>query len=154
MKFAEERERCRLAGRVAGGHARRTLMNTKLPRLLAVAFATCALIAVAPAQDAKPEQKEKGPSKANLEKYDANKDGKLDEAETAKMNADKEAAKQARLAKYDTNKDGKVDKTEAEAEKADKEKAKAEREKAKAEKQAAKEAKKAGHEPKPPQNQN
>jgi len=127
-------------------------MKTTLPRLLAVAFATCALIAVAPAQDAKPEHKEKGPSKANLEKYDANKDGKLEETETAKINADRDAKrdaeKKARLEKYDTNKDGKIDKTEAEAEKADKEKAKADKEKAKADKQAAKEAKKAGHEPK------
>lgn len=158
MKFAEESERWRLARRAARGHARATLMKTTLPRFLAIAFATCALTAVAPAQDAKPEHKDKGPSKAALEKYDANKDGKLDDTETAKMNADREAKreadKKARLEKYDTNKDGKVDKTEAEAEKADKEKAKAEREKAKAEKQAAKEAKKAGHESKAPQNQN
>ena len=112
-------------------------MKTKLPRYLAAACTTLALTCtLAFADDPKPEQKEKGPSKTALEKYDANKDGKLDETETAKMNAEKEAAKQARLAKYDTNHDGKIDKAEAEAEKADKEKAKAE-------KQAAKEAKKA-----------
>lgn len=122
-------------------------MKTKLPRLLAAALATCALTAFTFADDPKPEAKEKGPSKADLKKYDANNDGQLDDAEKAAMKADKdakkEADKKARLEKYDTNKDGKVDKTEAEAEKADKEKAKAEKEKAKADKQAAKEAKKA-----------
>lgn len=122
-------------------------MNSKLPRYLAAACATLAFVCtVSFADDPKPEKehtKEKGPSKAALEKYDANKDGKLDDAETVKMNADKEAAKQARLAKYDANHDGKVDKDEKAVEDADKEKAKAEKEKAKAEKQAAKEAKKA-----------
>jgi len=122
-------------------------MKAKLPRLLAAALAMCALTAVSFADDPKPETKDKGPSKADLKKYDANNDGQLDDAEKAAMKADKnakrEADKKARLEKYDTNKDGKVDKTEAEAEKADKEKAKAEKEKAKAEKQAAKEAKKA-----------
>jgi hypothetical protein len=130
--------------------ARRNLpapMNSKLPRIIAAAFTTLAFTCLASfAADANAEKehaKEKGPSKSALEKYDANKDGQLDESETAKMNADKETAKKVRLEKYDTNKDGKIDKTEAEVEKADKEKAKAEKEKAKAEKQAAKEAQKA-----------
>jgi hypothetical protein len=132
----------------ATGHASFLVMKNKMPRLLAVAFASCALLtAVSRADDPKPEHKDKGPSKAALEKYDANKDGKLDDAEMAKMNAEKDAAKKARLEKYDTNHDGKIDKTEAEAEKADKEKMKAE-------KQAAKEAKKAAHEGKKPEKQN
>ncbi len=127
-------------------------MKTPLPRYLAAACATLAFTCtVAFADDPKPEPKEKGPSKADLKKYDANNDGKLDEAESAQLKADKdakrEAEKKARLEKYDTNKDGKVDKTEAEAEKADKEKAKAE-------KQAAKEAKKAEREAKKAEKQN
>lgn len=35
---------------------------------------------------------DKAPSEKVLKKYDLNKDGKLDEAETAKWNADKKAA--------------------------------------------------------------
>lgn len=120
-------------------------MKTKLPHLLAVAAASCALTAFTYADEAKNEPKEKGPSKADLKKYDANADGKLDEAEMAKLKADKdakrEADKKARLEKYDTNKNGKIDKDEKAIEDADKEKMKAEKEKAKAEKQAAKEAK-------------
>lgn len=132
----------------AGAATFARFMKNKLPRYLAAACATLAFsCTVAFADDAKPEPKEKGPSKAALEKYDADKNGKLDDAETARMAADKEAVKQARLAKYDTNKDGKVDKTEAEAEKADKEKMKAE-------KQAAKEAKKAEREAKKAEKQN
>ena len=60
--------------------------------------------------------KERKPSKATLEKYDADKDGQLNEDEKAKA---KEGAKEqskhtreANLAKYDTNKDGKLDKEE------------------------------------------
>jgi Ca2+-binding EF-hand superfamily protein len=54
-----------------------------------------------------------------LRKYDANDDGKLDEAETAKMEADQAAAKAAMvaaeqklLAKFDADKDGKFNKEE------------------------------------------
>ncbi|MBA3849201.1 MAG: hypothetical protein C0502_04295 [Opitutus sp.] len=100
-----------------------------------LAFATVSVFAEE--GEAKPD---KGPSKADLAKYDANKDGKLDEAELAAMKVDKDAKREAkqkeRLEKYDANKDSKVDKAEREAETADKEKAKAE-------KQAAREAKKA-----------
>jgi EF hand len=80
-----------------------------------------------------------------LKKYDANKDGALDESEKAAMEADK-AKKKAegeakRLEKFDTNKDGKLDEAEIAAEKAAKkeaaEKKKAEMEKKKAEKEAA-----------------
>lgn len=47
--------------------------------------------------------------KANLEKYDANKDGKLDEAEMKTM---RETQQKEMLEKYDTNKDGKIDEAE------------------------------------------
>lgn len=107
-------------------------MKTKLPQLLAVALASCALTALTYAEDAKPEHKDKGPSKADLKKYDANKDGQLDDAEKAAMKADKESAKKARLDKYDADKDGKMSKAERDAEKADK---KAEKESKKADKQ-------------------
>lgn len=92
----------------------------KLPYYLCVgAFALTFGLATASAQDAE-GKKEKGPSKADLAKYDANKDGQLDEAESAKMKAEKDAARQARLEKYDKNNDGKINKNEQEAEKADK----------------------------------
>ena len=67
------------------------------------------------AQDAPPAQ-EKAPSKAELKKYDANGDGKLDDAEKAQMKVDEKAKRDAQhaddLAKYDTNKDGKLSKEE------------------------------------------
>jgi hypothetical protein len=70
------------------------------------------------------EKKPRGPSKADLKKYDTNQDGVLDEAESAAMKADKDAKKaadkQARLDKYDTNKDGKISKEEKAVEDADK----------------------------------
>ncbi|MDP2139016.1 MAG: hypothetical protein Q8J74_14290 [Candidatus Didemnitutus sp.] len=107
-----------------------------LTGLLALAFG----FSVAVAQDDE-GKKEKGPSKADLKKYDANRDGTLDEAEMATMKAAKEAqkaaAKQERLDKYDANQDGKINKNESATEKADKAAA------AEA-KKAAREAKKAG----------
>lgn len=102
-------------------------MKTKLPRYLvagALALAFSFTAAFAQEADAK---KEKGPSKADLQKYDANKDGMLDESETAAAKAEKEAMRKVRLEKYDANKDGKINKEEAEVEKADREKAKAEK---------------------------
>ena len=57
-----------------------------------------------------------------LEKYDTNKDGKLDATEKAQMRADfsaKRAAKKAeRIAKFDKNGDGKLDESERAAMKA------------------------------------
>ncbi len=51
-----------------------------------------------------------------LQKYDTNKDGKLDDQEKAAMKADFEAKREQRkaemLAKFDTNKDGKLDDNE------------------------------------------
>jgi len=86
--------------------------------------------------------KEKKPSKATLEKYDANKDGQLSEEEKVNAKAGaKEKAKHTReenLAKYDANKDGKLEETEKAAKKAEEDAAKALK---KAEKDAAKVAK-------------
>ncbi len=105
------------------------------PGLLALAM----LLAVSPVgADETAPKKEKVPSKAELKKYDANGDGQLDEAETAKMKADEKAKRDEQraddLAKYDANKDGKLDKEERAKMKADKAAAKAEK---KAEKEAA-----------------
>ena len=51
-----------------------------------------------------------------LQKYDTNKDGKLDDSEKATMKADFQAKHEQRkaemLAKFDTNKDGKLDDAE------------------------------------------
>lgn len=56
------------------------------------------------------------PSPEILQKYDTNKDGKLDDSEKAAMKADFEAKHEQRkaemLAKFDTNKDGKLDDSE------------------------------------------
>ncbi len=63
-----------------------------------------------------------GDKQKMLEKYDTNKDGKLDDAEKSVMKADlkaKRAAKKAeRVAKFDKNGDGKLDETERAAMKA------------------------------------
>ena len=87
--------------------------------------------------------KERKPSKETLAKYDANKDGMLDDAETAAWKADiaakSKATREENLAKYDTNKDGKLDETEKAARKADED---AMKEAAKAAKKAAKDAEK------------
>ncbi len=60
---------------------------------------------------------------AVLQKYDTNKDGKLDDTERAQMKADfqakRAAEKAAMLQKYDTNKDGKLDDTERAAMRSD-----------------------------------
>lgn len=86
--------------------------------------------------------KERKPSKETLEKYDANKDGMLDDAEKAAAKAGATAkakeTKEANLAKYDANKDGKLDDAEKAARKADEDAAKAAR---RAEREARKEGK-------------
>jgi hypothetical protein len=109
-----------------------------VPGLLTMAFAFAFATNARSAQDDSAPQ-EKAPSKAELKKYDANGDGKLDDAEKAQMKADaktkRDAQRAADLAKYDTNKDGKLSKEEKEAMKADKDAAK---EAEKAAKQAAK----------------
>lgn len=62
------------------------------------------------------EKQEKKPSKKVLQKYDANHDGVLDDAEKAAWQADvakeKAAKRQKELEQLDTNKDGKIDKAE------------------------------------------
>jgi hypothetical protein len=127
-------------------------MSSKISRILLVgAFALTFGGATALGQETGEAKKEKTPSKADLAKYDANKDGQLDDAEAAALKADRDAKREAnkkeRLEKYDANRDGKVDQAEREAEAADKEKAKAE-------KQAAKEAKKAEREARKAEKQN
>lgn len=73
--------------------------------------------------------REKKPSKATLEKYDADKDGQLNDEEKAKAKAAAvEKARHTReenLAKYDTNQDGKLDEEEKAAKKTAEEAAKA-----------------------------
>lgn len=62
----------------------------------------------------------KAPSKSDLAKYDADKDGRLDDAEAARRQAAKAAAREERLAKYDSDRDGRIDREEKVAEDADK----------------------------------
>jgi len=120
------------------------MKNSSLAIKLALGLLALSFISIqASAEDT--ASKEKKPSKASLEKYDANKDVLLSDEEKAKAKeAAKEKAKHTReatLAKYDVNKDGKLEDNEKAAKKADEEAAKAEK---KAEKEAAKTAKGAG----------
>ena len=58
----------------------------------------------------------KGPMREEmLAKFDANKDGKLDDTERATARAEREKKHQEMMAKFDTNKDGKLDDTERQA---------------------------------------
>jgi hypothetical protein len=71
------------------------------------------------------QQDKDGARKAALEKYDKNKDGKLDEEERAAARAERggskggDDARKAALEKYDKNKDGKLDEEERAAARAD-----------------------------------
>lgn len=73
-----------------------------MKKLLVAVCVTCALAVAAQAQDHKETKRKHEPSpevKAILEKYDANKDGKLDKDERKQMTAeDKKQLKQARTA--------------------------------------------------------
>jgi len=106
---------------------------TPIPTVRKIALGLLALsamlsVSTLQAEDAAPK-KEKGPSKAELKKYDANGDGQLDETEIAKMKADEKAKREEKrtedLAKYDENKDSKINKAEKEKMKADHEAARA-----------------------------
>lgn len=80
--------------------------------------------------------KERKPSKATLEKYDSDRDGKMSEEEKARAKAGAQAKAKAtreeNLAKYDVNKDGKLDDEEKARKKADDDAAKDARKEAKA----------------------
>jgi hypothetical protein len=73
-----------------------------MKKLLTVVCVTCALAIAAQAQEHKETKKKHEPSpevKAIIDKYDTNKDGKLDKEEKAKMTAeDKEKLKNAKPA--------------------------------------------------------
>jgi hypothetical protein len=113
----------------------------KNPVIHTLRGALCALVAVcsitvSKAEDKK-DTKDKPVSEQVLKKYDADKNGVLDDSEKAVWEADKAKKKAAemakRLEKWDTNKDGKLDESELAAEKAFK---KEQAEKKKAEKEA------------------
>ena len=116
--------------------------------ILKVAPGLLALLLAAPlvssAGEAAP--KERKPSKATLEKYDADKDGELSEEEKARAKEGaREKAKlthEENLAKYDANKDGKLDQEERARKQADEEAAKAARKTEREARKAAKETEK------------
>ncbi len=116
----------------------------KTPSFIArIALGTLALLfTVTFAMAEEGAAKERKPSKETLAKYDANKDGMLDDAEMAAWKSDiatkSKATREENLAKYDANKDGKLDETEKAVRKADEDAEKATK---KAEKDAKKEAK-------------
>lgn len=118
-----------------------------LTSMFRIALGLLALVFTATMVKAKEDgDKERKPSKEAMAKYDANKDGMLDDAEKAAMKAGAvakgKATREANLAKYDANKDGKLDETEKAAMKADldaaKDAKKAERDAKKAEREAKK----------------
>ena len=112
------------------------MTKQRSPYLAPVLLALAVLVAPLPlrAEDAAKEK----PLTKNQEKYDADKDGKLNDAEKAAAKevkkAKAKATHEANLAKYDANKDGKLDAEE--------------KAKMKADEQAAHEAKKLEHEAK------
>lgn len=117
-------------------------MNTLNIRPLLAGACALALLATASAEvPATPTPK--APSKADLAKYDADKDGRLDEAESARWQAAKAAVREERLAKYDSDRDGRIDREEKVAEDADKAEAREAR-KAAAEARKAERAKEKG----------
>lgn len=123
-------------------YARRAMKDPT--SVLRSALALLALLFAVTITSAVETAKERKPSKETLEKYDANKDGQLDDGEKAAAQAGATArareTREANLAKYDTNKDGKLDESEKARKMADEDAAKAAM---KAEKEAAKSAKKA-----------
>ena len=92
-----------------------------VPGLLTLALAL--IVPAVSAQESSPP-KPKAPSKADLKKYDANADGRLDEGETAQKKAEAKAKRDAQkaqeLARYDADRDGKLSAEEKAREKSDK----------------------------------
>ena len=103
------------------GYAGRAMKDLK--SILRIALGMLALLFAVTITSAADAAKEKKPSKQTLEKYDANKDGQLDDAEKAEAKAGAVAkakeTREANLAKYDANKDGKLDEAEKAQKKAD-----------------------------------
>lgn len=78
-----------------------------LKSILRIALGLLALLFAVTLTSAEEAPKERKPSKETLEKYDANKDGKLDEAEKAAMKADEDAAKAAKKAEKEAAREAK-----------------------------------------------
>jgi Ca2+-binding EF-hand superfamily protein len=89
-----------------------------MKRTLVILLTICMSGLVAFAADT--DKKEKRSRKTLLEKYDTNKDGKLDKSERQAMHKDRQAEA---LKKYDKNGDGKLDESERKAARADRRKA-------------------------------
>ncbi len=80
------------------------MKNTSFVSLILLALIGALAVPAVHAQDAAPAPKEKKVSKKDLEKYDADKDGKLSPDEQAAMKADKEKMKAEKKAKKDAKK--------------------------------------------------
>ena len=92
-----------------------------MKKMLAIGLGLClmGLLVRAADEEKKPAAPAAKPAPAQnkvLEKYDKNKDGKLDDAERAELQKDREVARKERqaemLKKYDKNGDGKLDDAE------------------------------------------
>ena len=86
------------------------MRNNKM--LAAVLVGSMAVAGVSLAKDAK--EGRQVPAEL-LQKYDANKNGQLEQLERAAMKADFAKQRAERLAQFDTNKDGQLDDTERQA---------------------------------------
>ena len=127
------------------GHFSR--MNSKLfhqlvmPGLLVLAFVSPRASALVQEDTLKPDRP---PTKAEIKRYDTDKDGKLNDEEIVRMKEDEKARKEARekkiLAKYDLNKNGRLDPEEKAKWEADR---KADHERRQAQRAARQEAKNA-----------
>jgi hypothetical protein len=97
------------------------MIKLRLPHFAPALLALVVL--VAPLSLRAEEATKEKPLTKNQEKYDADKDGKLNDAEKAAAKAGADAKSKAthaeNLAKYDTNLDGKLDKDEKAKMKAD-----------------------------------
>ena len=92
-----------------------------MKKMLAIGLGLCLMGLLVRAADeeknpAAPAAKPAPAQNKVLEKYDKNKDGKLDDAERAELQKDREVARKERqaemLKKYDKNGDGKLDDAE------------------------------------------
>jgi hypothetical protein len=87
---------------------------------LVIALSLCLAGAAFAADGEKKAEKRETPRDKTLEKYDKNKDGKLDQSEREEWRKDREAEI---VKKHDKNGDGKLDPSEREAARADQRKA-------------------------------
>jgi len=91
-----------------------------MKKTLVIALSLCLAGVAFAADGGKKAEKRENPRDKVVEKYDKNKDGKLDQSEREELRKDREAEA---AKKYDKNGDGKLDQSEREAARAERRKA-------------------------------